>query len=500
MSSGRCSDTLHRAGMLYPPRMHSSLDTGTLHCAHCLVIYFTMQQFVMPPVFFLASPGLPLVEWEQWKEGFEAYLDAVEGEMFEHKRQFALLKHFLGIEGRKILKHLPRVSILGHNDDVDGYASAIKALDVRFMKTNVIMKRHKFYKRHQLPGEPVENFVSDLRMLASTCGYKHFEDQIIRDQIVEKSNSVKVQEKLLTLENLTLEKAIEVAGNIKLPTKFMEQRNIKEEVHAVSHNMVKNKELKDASLKEKKVKVRKPLECYRCGSRRHLGNSSMCPAVDKYCSKCRKKGHFMKMCKMKWDSQKKKVVNVVENDTSEEVRSDSDEEGVVFTVEHEQKEILLDGELVTAVCGPGVRKPLWSINVNGASVNLMADSGFWFKEECKNLLEVRLEKTKAKPMAYGEKPVDVIGGFSAKLEFKGCSANATVYVVEDGSNLLGWLEQRNLDIVLDPNSPEQVMLRKGIVGSLDVSKDKRVMVDVNRTNAQDKYVTKKKTKCVCGWG
>ncbi|KAJ1146046.1 hypothetical protein NDU88_012328 [Pleurodeles waltl] len=36
--------------------------------------------------------------WELWKEGFEAYLDALDGDTFTHKKKFGILRHCLGSE------------------------------------------------------------------------------------------------------------------------------------------------------------------------------------------------------------------------------------------------------------------------------------------------------------------------------------------------------------------------------------------------------------------
>lgn len=38
-------------------------------------------------------------------------------------------------------------------------------------------------------------------------------------------------------------------------------------------------------------------KCFRCGSTKHLANDKNCPAAAVKCNKCRKKGHFAKVCK-----------------------------------------------------------------------------------------------------------------------------------------------------------------------------------------------------------
>lgn len=210
---------------------------------------------------------------------FEAYLEAIEAETFTQKKKCALLRHSLGTEGREVLKHLPLVEIMGEgdaSDTVDMYASAIKMLETRFKKKrNVIMERHKFYMRKQLPNESVEVFVSDLRALAATCEYGNFHDEMLRDQLVEKTNSRRTQEKLLTIPELTLDKALEIAKNIEVTTLYMDQMSLDAKVHAVFRDNV-------VSTRFDKRKI----ECYRCGSKNHLDNAPFCPAFDKICTKC----------------------------------------------------------------------------------------------------------------------------------------------------------------------------------------------------------------------
>ncbi|KAJ1112696.1 hypothetical protein NDU88_000957 [Pleurodeles waltl] len=142
--------------------------------------------------------------------------------------------HCLGSEGRKILKYTPKVTVLiieGEGDGVeDEYETAIKSLDMRFVKCkNVTLERHKFYRRVQAEGESASNYVGALRLLAVSCDYKEFEEEMIRDQLVEKTNNKKVQEALLSTTNLTLQKALEIATRIKSTVSFMEQMSISED-------------------------------------------------------------------------------------------------------------------------------------------------------------------------------------------------------------------------------------------------------------------------------
>ncbi|KAJ1209008.1 hypothetical protein NDU88_004387 [Pleurodeles waltl] len=309
------------------------------------------------------------------------------------------------MEGRKVLKHLPQAWVAGDGDELDEYESAMKALDARFKKKSVIMERHKFYKRQQMPDESIESFVGDLRVLASTCDFKMLEDEIIRDQVVEMSNNKKILEKLLTIDDLTLEKAIEFASNIESMTKFMEQMSVKSEVHSVQMQNI-NKHI-DKKAKSSNNNKKKSMECYSCGSKRHLGNSQWCLVLDKVCNKCRKKGHFIKVCKGNWakDLRNNKSGNAVEEGTSKGL-SDTDEDSVVFVVQ-ENQEILCTKrkESVAMVMEKPVKKPLCSIAINGIMYDMMADSGSLFTlisfDEWRKTQKGELKKSKVKPIAYG---------------------------------------------------------------------------------------------------
>ncbi|KAJ1166005.1 hypothetical protein NDU88_006417 [Pleurodeles waltl] len=160
-----------------------------------------MHHSILPPPVFTPDPASSESDCELWKEGFEAYLDALDGDSFTHKKKFDILRHCLGSEGRKILKHIPQVDVPlaeGEGDGgIDEYSSAIKCLDVRFKACkNVIMERHKFYKRVHISGESVASFVGALRILAVSCDYKACEDEMIRDKLVENTNNRKGEDVL----------------------------------------------------------------------------------------------------------------------------------------------------------------------------------------------------------------------------------------------------------------------------------------------------------------
>ena len=77
-------------------------------------------------------------------------------------------------------------------------------------KPVVIAECFHFYRRIQAPGESIAEFLADLRKLAITCDFKAFLDEALRDRLVCGMNSKQTQKKLVTEQDLTLTKALQI--------------------------------------------------------------------------------------------------------------------------------------------------------------------------------------------------------------------------------------------------------------------------------------------------
>ncbi|KAJ1116612.1 hypothetical protein NDU88_004818 [Pleurodeles waltl] len=103
-----------------------------------------------------------------------------------------------------------------------------------------------------------------------------------------------------------------------------------------------------------------------------------------------------------------------------------------------------------------------SLEINGIQVQVMADSGspFTLFSEAKwnELFKsqgLTLSQSLIQPIGYGGKSINVVGEFNAELRFKNSATSATIHVAMDNACLLGWFDQGKLELVLDPNNPEQ---------------------------------------------
>ena len=93
-----------------------------------------MEGIVAPSPFF-NLPGELIICWEDWKEGFEAYVETVGGNDFTASRKLAMLKHCLGAEGRRVLKHLaPTLQYYDEEAGIEEFNIALQQLDLNYGK------------------------------------------------------------------------------------------------------------------------------------------------------------------------------------------------------------------------------------------------------------------------------------------------------------------------------------------------------------------------------
>ena len=130
------------------------------------------------------------------------------GDSWPDARKRAVLLHALGTEGQRLFYALP--------DTGDTYAAAVEGLKKHFVpKVNVIAERHKFRQRAQRPDETVNDFLAALRQLAAACEFGNMEEQMLRDQLIERVANTRIRDRLLLESDLNLAKATTLALQIE---------------------------------------------------------------------------------------------------------------------------------------------------------------------------------------------------------------------------------------------------------------------------------------------
>nr|XP_050026179.1 uncharacterized protein LOC126521512 [Dermacentor andersoni] len=102
------------------------------------------------------------------------------------------------------------------------YEEAVKVLDDYFdPKRHEITESYRFFNRCQLEGEPIQQFILEVRRVADGCNFGGMLDRMLRDRIVCGVRSSAVQKQLLTKTDLTLTEAETIAEAAEKDTKKM---------------------------------------------------------------------------------------------------------------------------------------------------------------------------------------------------------------------------------------------------------------------------------------
>ncbi|KAJ1093720.1 hypothetical protein NDU88_006812 [Pleurodeles waltl] len=172
-----------------------------------------MQNVTAPP-FFLSDPGEPVIKWKKWKNIFENYA-RVCGTNLSGERKQALLLHCLGGEGQEVLENIPPL-LQADQRGLNEYEICARQLDLHYLpKISTIMERYHFGLREQGKEESVEEYITALRKLASSCKFGALVEERIRDQFVLRCCSDKVREELWLKDEPPLDEVVSIAKRVE---------------------------------------------------------------------------------------------------------------------------------------------------------------------------------------------------------------------------------------------------------------------------------------------
>ena len=316
-------------------------------------------------------------------------------------------------------------------------------------KPLVIAERFKFHRRDQREGELCSKFLAELRRLTEHCNFGNFLQDALRDRFVCGLKDERIQRRLLSEKDLTLQKALEIATAMETAAKDSSE---------IKHNPVDPKVNKIQTATPKQAK--KP--CYRCGGQ-HAPHT--CRFQSETCNYCRKTGHLYKMClKRKSDEKKGKLAqsadkaskpqgskpqakgqndvkkkhqsHFVDFDDTPDEYDDHDDYHMYFL----QTPRIANTEPITVSMEVNDHASLFEVDT-GSSVSILNKSTF-------DSSGAELLPWKHKLRTYTDEQVPILGCSSVKVEYEGQVKELSVLVSPDnGPNLFGrdWLQHIKLD-------------------------------------------------------
>ena len=147
--------------------------------------------------------------WVKWKRAMQYYLVATcKGKSEEGK--VAIFMCIIGRHGQDI-----KDTFELECDENGGEIITVKILLQKFEeycqpRKNLVVERHRFLTRNQGPSETIDQYVTELKTLATTCEWGELKDDLICSRIVSGILSKRIRERLLREPELTLKKAIDM--------------------------------------------------------------------------------------------------------------------------------------------------------------------------------------------------------------------------------------------------------------------------------------------------
>ena len=267
-------------------------------------------QFVPPPISmpplapYLEHPGDPPSPWAHWYETFEdfwAMATVGRATQYTDQDRNRYLVMMLGTEGRRLVRHtttLSNIGILGQA----AFATAIR--DILRPKSSPFRALSALLHRRQRSGESVQQFLTDLRDLASRCPLPDTtEDFWLASLLVVGCASEKAKERLFQLDAVELPRVLDV---------LLSDQAVRTDLQAEKGN---------PSTLSAVTRGRRPVRgvvgggrggsgtgsatvtCFNCGGP-HFARDPTCFAAGKTCNNCGKVGHLSRYCKSGGGQQK----------------------------------------------------------------------------------------------------------------------------------------------------------------------------------------------------
>ncbi|XP_064107989.1 uncharacterized protein K02A2.6-like [Macrobrachium nipponense] len=233
--------------------------------------------------------------------------------------------------------------------------------DVYFSpRKNELVARYKFRRCMQETNETLEAYVTRLKILVKDCNYGNQRDKQLRDQVVFGCTEDKLRQKLFEVEDLTLEKTLDLCVAFQASKRQMDvikstPRQTNDSVakvrekprrekttgsrHDADHDGRPRHENNEGRPKSSRpsIPTNKLRPCKFCGEK-HEWRKEKCPAHGKKCTKCGKYNHYAVKCKSR------KINYVSGNDNDFDVSSSDESECEYLLKVSSKKDKLIEAD------------------------------------------------------------------------------------------------------------------------------------------------------------
>ncbi|UYV83878.1 hypothetical protein LAZ67_X000489 [Cordylochernes scorpioides] len=345
----------------------------------------------------LVCKAAALGDWPKWIRRFERFRQASGLINNPENEQVNMLVYCMGDNADDIL-----LSCKIASDQLKNYGKVIECFESHFiLRLNVIYERARFNQRCQQEGEKVNEFITALHSLDEHCNFGMLHDELIRDRIVVGVRDRALSERMQLDTDLTLVKATLMAKqleSVKEQQSSLYQQDSIDQIKKMPNHIKKQK----ARTKIRQFKSNQlggsSHGCTRCGNSNNHDWKN-CPAMNSYCSKCKKRGHYAKVYR------------------SEAINEIKSEIAFLGSVEDNSKKWIVP------------------IKVNNRQINFKIDTGadvnvLPLQYYYQSFQRIKLEKSDKILQGPNGIPLETVGMIHVKLQNKGQHLNSKIYIVD----------------------------------------------------------------------
>ena len=205
----------------------------------------------------------------------------------------------------KILPNFLSPKIYQYIEESTSYKEALMTLEAAYVKpVNEIYARHILATRKQQPSETLTEYLQALRVLSKDCNFEtvsaaQHRDESVRDAFITGLRSTTIRQRLLEFKSLDLDSMFYQAQSLESAASNSEGFSAPPTFNAAVPDCRRAEaptttDLPDTGAAAAAIPS-KTSKCFFCGNIKHP--RFKCPAREATCLKCRKQGHFARVCR-----------------------------------------------------------------------------------------------------------------------------------------------------------------------------------------------------------
>lgn len=238
--------------------------------------------------------------WLRFKQSFAIFISAAGLSKISEARKASILLNSIGQPAQELYFNTLKLNY-DKEDDEPKLAEVITAFEEYFKpKSNEVISTWQFNKRIQEDDEVFDMYYTELIKIAKNCNFLDRE-RMLRDRIVVGIRDQRVQQRLLEIRDLTLERAVEICRSAELSREHARllTKSPVPVVDAINRKVPLQP--KKPSPKAKyynsnnfSLSPRRTYLCKKCNTEH---GQRQCPAYGKQCEHCKLFNHYKVGCK-----------------------------------------------------------------------------------------------------------------------------------------------------------------------------------------------------------